>query len=253
LAGGSAGRHFGEIAEDYDRLRPVDQNWRELFDVLVEEGDLRGRRVLEVGCGTGRLAAALADQGTQVWAVDPAPEMVAQARRNAPSVRFKQAAAEALPFKPAWFERAVGRLVLHLVERPAAFRELSRVLGPGGVAVFATFTPASVGRGWATAFFPEIEEIDRRRFPTEADLRRELEAAGFARVRFRSLTQKNTLTRGEALERIRGRYISTLRLLEEASYERGLRQAERELPETLEYALDWLVAAAELDDVRPGS
>jgi SAM-dependent methyltransferase len=253
LAGASAGRHFGDIADEYDRLRPVDRNWWELFEVLAEEGDLLGRRVLEVGCGTGRLAAALADRGTRVWAVDPAPEMLARARANAPGVRFKQAAAESLPFKPAWFERAVGRLILHLVDRPAAFRELTRVLAPGGIAVFATFSPSRFGRDWVSAFFPEVEEIDRRRFPTGPDLERDLEDAGFSRVRFRRLDQRGALTRDEALERIRRRYISTLRLLDDEAYERGLSRAERGLPAEVEYGLDWLVAAAELDAVRPAS
>jgi SAM-dependent methyltransferase len=253
LAGASAGRYFGHIADEYDRLRPIDQNWWELFDVLAEEGDLLGHRVLEVGCGTGRLAAALAERGARVWAVDPEPEMLDRARANAPGVRFKQAAAESLPFKPAWFERAVGRLVLHLVDRPLAFRELARVVAPGGVAVFATFSPDSFGRDWVSGFFPEVEEIDRMRFPTVPELERDLESAGFSRVRFRLLTQTSALTRDEALERIRGRYISTLRLLDDDAYERGLRRAEHDLPARVEYALDWLVAAAELDAVRPGS
>jgi SAM-dependent methyltransferase len=179
--------------------------------------------------------------------------MLARARETAPGVRFKQAAAESLPFKPAWFERAVGRLVLHLLDRPAAFRELARVLAPGGVAVFATFSPDSFGRNWTTTFFPEVEEIDRRRFPTAPELERDLEGAGFSRVRFRRLVQSRALTRDEALECLRGRYISTLRLLDDEAYERGLRQAERDLPAKVEYALDWLVAAAELDAVRPDS
>jgi SAM-dependent methyltransferase len=250
LAGASARRHFGNIADEYDRLRPVDENWWEVFEVLAEEGDLVGRRVLEVGCGTGRLAAALTERGARVWAVDPEPEMLARARENAPGVRFKQAAAEALPFKPAWFERAVARLVLHLVARPAAFRELARVLQPDGVAVFATFAPDVFGQHWADACFPELEAIDRGRFPTEGELVRDLQEAGFRDVRVRALAQQATITRAEALERLRGRYISTLDLLDEAAFQAGLRRAEAELPENVDYTMDWLVAAAKLDAVR---
>ena len=43
----------------------------ELVDVLVEEGDLRGRRVLDVGCGTEPLAAAFVERGAKVWGVEP--------------------------------------------------------------------------------------------------------------------------------------------------------------------------------------
>src|ERR671938_1299532 len=92
---------FGPKAERYDELRPVDDNWWLVFEALVREGDLRGRRVLEVGCGTGRLAAALAErEAAKVWAVDPSPEMLAVAKERAGrGVRFKQARAERLPFK----------------------------------------------------------------------------------------------------------------------------------------------------------
>src|SRR5205823_10797630 len=54
---------FGRLAPVYDRIRPVDENWWEVFEVVVREGDLRGRRVLDLGCGTGRLSGALADRG----------------------------------------------------------------------------------------------------------------------------------------------------------------------------------------------
>jgi ubiquinone/menaquinone biosynthesis C-methylase UbiE len=70
----SGGAIFDRCAARYDELRPVDGNWWELFDALVRLGGLRGRRVLDVGCGTGRLAEALTERASaRVWAVDPSP------------------------------------------------------------------------------------------------------------------------------------------------------------------------------------
>ena len=70
---------FDRCAARYDELRPVDDNWWQLFERLVELGELRGVRVVEVGCGTGRLADALAERAlARVWAVDASPEMVAR-------------------------------------------------------------------------------------------------------------------------------------------------------------------------------
>src|SRR5437867_2615387 len=60
---------FGARAATYDDLRPTDENWWEVYEALVREGDLAGRRVLDVGCVTGRFAAQLASQA-RVWAVD---------------------------------------------------------------------------------------------------------------------------------------------------------------------------------------
>src|SRR5919198_3691529 len=81
---------FGRRAATYDELRPADENWREVYEALVREGDLAGRRVLDIGCGTGRFAAALSERA-KVWGVDQSPEMLEVARTRAPGVRFKQA------------------------------------------------------------------------------------------------------------------------------------------------------------------
>lgn len=206
--------------------------------------------MLEVGCGTGRLAAALAERGARVWGVDPSADMLARAHATAgTAVGLKQGRAEALPFKDGWFERVVLRLVVHLVDRSQVLPELARVLAPGGRAVVATFVPEHFERYWLTAVFPEIAEIDRARFPTPATLASELAEAGFDSVRTRTLTQRVRLSRAEALERIRGGYISTLRLLADDALAAGAARAERELPDEIESVLEWAIVRADL----PGS
>ena len=210
--------------------------------------------MLEVGCGTGRLAVALAERGARVWGVDPSADMLAQARASAGRrVGFKQGRAEALPFKDGWFERVVLRLVVHLVDRPRALPELARVVAPGGRAAIATFVPEHFEHYWLTAVFPQIAEIDRARFPEPATLAAELADAGFEPVGMRSLTQRVRLSRDDALERIRGRYISTLRLLDDATVDAGLARADRELPDEIESVLEWAVVRADLPGPEPGS
>lgn len=217
-----------------------------MLDVLVEEGDLAGRRVLDVGCGTGRLAVALAELGSRVWGVDPSEEMLAEARVRAGRLAaFKRAPAEALPFRDGWFERAVLRLVVHLVDRGRALPEVARVLGPGGRAVIGTFRPEHFERFWLNPWFPSIPEIDRARFPAPAVLADELRRAGFASVRMRPLTQIRRTRREDALERLRGRFISTLQLVPEEEFREGLERAERELPGEVEYALEWAIVVAD--------
>lgn len=251
----AAGRpDFGRLASSYDRLRPVDANWYELVDVLVEEGMLLRRRVLDVGCGTGRLAAELVARGATVSGVDTSAEMLEQARARAgPALRLRCARAEALPFDDCSFDRAVLRLVVHLVDRPRALAEIARVLVPGGLAVIATFRPDHFDGFWLGRVFPSLEPIDRARFPTPQRLAAELAAAGFGAVRERALTQSAAVERETALERIRGRYISTLELLSDGEYRAGLERAERALPEVIAYELRWSIIAAErgpLDAVR---
>ena len=237
---------FGRIAARYDELRPVDELWQELFETLVREGGLVARRVLEVGCGTGALAAALAERGARVWGLDAEPEMLAVARQRAPAgVGLKEGRAEALPFKDGWFDRVVMRLSLHLFDRPAAIAEARRVLGPDGRLAIATFDPEHFDGFWLNTIYPRIAEIDGARFPTLAQIEADAAAAGFATVRATRLSQRRPLARAAALERIRGRYISTLQLLDPQEYAEGLARAERELPDELEVRLEWLIVVAE--------
>jgi len=246
---------FGRRAESYDRIRPVDDSWWELFELLVAEADLRGRRVLDIGCGTGRLCAALAERvGARAWGVDASPEMLSVAAARVPrGVGLRQSRAERLPFTDGWFERAVMWLALHLLERPAALREAARVLGREGRLAVVTFDPAHFERHWLNRFFPSIARIDRRRFPDEAGLRAELAAAGFGAVRSLRLSQRRTLTRAEALERIHGRHISTFDLVSEEELRSGSERAEAELPDRVEQALEWLLVVAEQPGEPPAA
>jgi ubiquinone/menaquinone biosynthesis C-methylase UbiE len=237
---------FDARARHYDALRPQNDAWWGRFHALVELGDLRGRRILDVGCGTGQLAAALVEQArAKVWGVDASLEMVGVAQASVPrGVGVRQARAEALPFRDAWFERATMSLVVHLVDRPAAFAEARRVTGPAGRLAIATFAHEHFETYWLNALFPSIAEIDRARFPSEAELGEQLTAAGFESVRSKRLSAVEEVDRGTALARIRGRHISTFDLLEQQEIEEGTARAEAELPELIVTRLEQLLVVA---------
>jgi len=240
---------FDDRAADYDRLRPAGETWQGRLDALVRVGDLRGQRVLDVGCGTGAVAAALAEHAAaKVWGVEPSAEMLAVARaRVPPGVGLKRGVAEKLPFRDGWFDRVLFSLSIHLVDRPAALAESARVLVTGGRVVIATFSHAHFDRHWAARFFPSLPAVDRARFPTEEALRAELEAAGYDRIHAEALAAVEQVDRTTALERLHGRHISTFALLDPAEVERGIARAEAELEETVVVELDQLVVTAVLE------
>jgi len=212
---------------------------------MVELGDLRGRRVLDVGCGTGRLLAALvADAHAKAWGIDESPDMVAVARETLPpGVGVRQGTAERLPFRDAWFDRVTMSLVLHLVDPPRALAEARRVVPEDGRIVIGTFHPDHFETYWLQPYFPSIKTVDAARFPSPDEMERELVAAGFPRVEMRRLTAEGELTREEALARIHGRHISTFDLLGAEELAEGTARAERELPQRVVTRLDRLVVA----------
>ena len=234
---------FGARAADYERLRPVDENWLEVFELVVREAELVGARVLDVGCGTGKFCRVLAERGlARAWGVDPSPEMLAEARARVPrSVGLKLGSAEDLPFKPGFFDAAVLWTVVHLIERPRAFAELDRVLAPGGRVAIVTFAPEHFHSYWQNRFFPSIAPIDLARHAAPDELEDELRAAGFE-TRLMQVRQHAALSRETALERIHGRAISTFDLLDEEEIRRGTEQAERELPDPVEFDVGYLLA-----------
>lgn len=119
------------------------------------------------------------------------------------------------------------------------------MLDGDGRLVLATFRREHFERLWLAPYFPSLQAIDEARFADAATLARELRAAGFQAVRVRPVDQHVVTGRGEALERIRGRFISTLHLVSEEEFRDGLARAERELPERLEYDLAWVILVAE--------
>ncbi len=234
---------FGARAAVYDTLRPTDASWWEAFALLVELGDLRGRRVLDVGCGTGRLAEALVEEArAKVWAIDSSDRMVSVARRTLPpDVGVRLGDATRLPFRDAWFDRVTMSLVLHLLDRPRALSEARRVVHDDGRIAISTFHPDHFDSYWLNPYFPSIREIDLARFPTPEAIDRELAQAGFPRYERRLVVTEGAIGREEALARIRGRHISTFDLLTEEELAEGTTRAERELPDSVSQRLCRLV------------
>ncbi len=112
---------------------------------LALAGDVGGLRVLDAGCGSGALAAALAGRGAAVTGIDLSTGLLEiAARRLGPAVVLRRAdLGEPLPLAGGSFELVVASLVLHYLEDWApVLSEFHRVLVPGGRLVVSTHHPS---------------------------------------------------------------------------------------------------------------
>lgn len=129
--------HYDSFAESYST-----DNESSLFNAYYERpamidlaGDVQGRRVLDAGCGSGPLSAALLAKGALVTGFDASPAMVELARQRLGADADLHVAelGRPLPFADGAFDDAVVSLVLHyLQDWTAPLAELRRVLKPGG-------------------------------------------------------------------------------------------------------------------------
>ncbi len=125
-----------ELREQYRQLRP---SWRpatELFADLVRSQLRPSSRILDIGCGRGGLVEQLGHPLPQMAGLDPDWASLREHRLNLPRVA---AFSDAVPFAAASFDVAYAGWILEHLERPShTFREISRVLKPGGAFVFIT-------------------------------------------------------------------------------------------------------------------
>src|SRR5581483_2815270 len=91
-----------------------------------------GEAILDLGCGTGELATAIAARGARVVGLDASAEMIAVARERAPALEWVIGDGEALAFDGT-FDAVFSNAALHWMTRaPAAACGIARALKPGG-------------------------------------------------------------------------------------------------------------------------
>ncbi len=139
---------FDDTAADYDHIEAIfawGTGSRYRRQALVRAGLKTGMKVLDVGVGTGLLAAqacVLTGNAALVTGVDPSPGMMA-ASKLPDTMVLVEGRAEALPFPDNHFDfLSMGYALRHISDLSVAFAEFERVLKPGGRLCLLEITPA---------------------------------------------------------------------------------------------------------------
>jgi len=110
------------------------------FNFFKKYGSLTtGKKVLEIGCGTGVFTALLAQTEAHTTAIDISPELIERAKLTIPhsNVSFEVQDAMATSFKDQSFDSVIGCSVLHHLDALVALKEFFRLLKPDGTLVFS--------------------------------------------------------------------------------------------------------------------
>jgi SAM-dependent methyltransferase len=186
------------FARTADRVAALqDSRAAELADTVRRFVQPRGdERALDVGCGAGALALALAPLVHEVVGVDPVPELLALARERAPAnASFVEGDGAALPFDDEAFDLAGTLRTLHHVAWPERIlAELARVTRPGGqVLVVDQIAPADPLEALDVDRFERARDPSHARLLPDVDLRHLFEANELVLIRTRIDDERRAL------------------------------------------------------------
>lgn len=177
--------------------------------ILDGLGSLKGKRHLDIACGTGHLVVAAAQRGAISEGVDFAPSMIETARENYPGQKYSLADAVRLPFDGEAFDAVTCAFGLpHIANPQAAIDEAFRVLAPNGRFAFTLWFGPDHGNEFQSIVNEAVaahavtpvslpESWTQLRFADKQLCASLLQQAGFARSEFERLPIVGTFEKRE--------------------------------------------------------
>jgi 2-amino-4-hydroxy-6-hydroxymethyldihydropteridine diphosphokinase len=217
----------GGAGGEYAQLRPFSAfDESVLAAVLTAIGPIERRRVLDVGCGTGRFTRELASRGARVTGIDRSETMLNEARATpsassgTPPEYVRGDANVALPGSN--FNAITVFYALQYLRVPIFCRVAAAALAPGGTLAIASFPHRHFAESEFARFFPSMVAFDLARFPSRQQLEADFVRAGFASVRA-AMIEREMHDRAEVVvDKVERKYLSSFHLLPDDEFRRGL-------------------------------
>jgi ubiquinone/menaquinone biosynthesis C-methylase UbiE/3',5'-cyclic AMP phosphodiesterase CpdA len=174
-----------QFALSYDTGRGTNTQLLAHLDDLLQLDS--NHAALDVGCGTGNYTTPFVNRVQKLIGLDISAEMLGEARLKTDRIEWVESNALDTPFGAAFFDRIWGISTLHYFrgdDQALLFREVHRLLKPGGIAVFDTELTEQYESLWVKHFFPSLRQRYKHSIFKSSDYKSWLTAVGFSEVLF---------------------------------------------------------------------
>lgn len=216
-----------ETAHRYDSARSLPSQtkilWLDALKFSIPEQEIK--KILDLGCGTGRFSAALGKAfECSVVGVEPSSAMLNVAMsQSEPNVEWKQGQAENIPLETEAVDLVfMSQVFHHLIQPQKALREINRVLTSAGYLAIRNGTREYNNELEWLRFFPEALEIEDKRTPSQQELKESVCGQSFELISQRTIYQLFAASYAEYFEKVSQRGLSALIVISNQAFQGGL-------------------------------
>lgn len=153
------------IETDYNSTRHADPFIANRLYYLLNPN--KDKLYLDIGCGTGNYAIALAEKGLNFFGVDPSEKMIKVAQSRNQKINWLLGTAEQIPTNKNIFDGVIAVLTVHhWTNIKQSLKDIYRVLKASGKIVFFTSTPEQMKGYWLNHYFPKMLNSSIKKMPS---------------------------------------------------------------------------------------
>lgn len=172
---------YDKIGMEYNRTRKADEYLAQRM--LLHLNPVKGKKYLDIGCGTGNYTSAYQKRGLQFIGIDPSVYMLERAKTQNKTIQWQLGTAENTGLQDCSVDGVTGSLTIHHWGNIlAGFNELFRVLKRNGRIVLFTSTPKQMKGYWLNKYFPQMLASSMEQMPSYAEVEKALSDAGFIKT-----------------------------------------------------------------------
>ena len=221
------GVNYTDISKIYDSYRSYPES---LLKRIIARGKISlGKKVLDLGCGTGNIASQLQTAAkTDTIGVDASFAMLKVAKGKSLEVICADIDNQQLPFRDGSFDTVIAAYVIHQIKNlKFLLSECYRVLRDG-VLVLLTSSHKQIENQHPVIrdFFPSYIDIDKGRFPDIHHIDYLLDYLGLKDIKHEEITLENIPIDYEYLQKVKNKYVSTYHLIPQSEFDNGIKRLE---------------------------